>query len=942
MATQFQVTPDGIEFVMDEQLQRKALLYNLLENEKASKQGAIICVPHPEIAALSDVDASILNLPQTLPLQLDIRCDGAIRDAGFKFTIRWIKKDKLPLKEELKRTGSISQIGQRQFRIAEPFYSVCEQLATFNANPPTDGDERMLRWGKIRGLLGEGNEEVISNDHFLHDLRIYYAQRFTLQLNPQGEDISFTPVLLGVDTPNDDPFFNTDTQKEPVLPSTLGEKFSQRFATFNDVRTSYPLENGEYVVIDPLCQKALAVAHKVLKTGTPKERTAFCRNPHRYLKESLGDEIADETLEKLFVETESFSNRVTGIGLWQKKVIPWVQRPSEVWLPPERLGVQIGNERIEIKKDELPRIEKEIQAALESGGGTVQINGKDTPATSELLQAVQDIKQQADPNTHQAKPTDLNHNADRKALLVLDNLENIDYQTIIRTPRKATSSSPTLLKAILLPHQKEGLKWLQSHWISGSPGALLADDMGLGKTLQVLAFLAWIKEERPSPKKPLLIVAPIGLLENWQAEHKKHLSTPGLGELLPLYGPRLRTLTTSSQNEQESGQSTLNRDAIQRADWVLTSYETLRNYQVSFALLPFSVVVFDEAQKIKTPGTGVTEAAKALNSEFTIAMTGTPVENRLADLWCIADTIQPGTVLGDLKSFSKQYEDNVDEAKLKALKNKMELGTEKTPALMLRRMKENHLPGLPKKLIHPLEETRVEMPPRQAEAYKDILERERGVSGKDIVKAIQKIRSVSLHPFRRQGSTSLSDDDYIQASARLIATVKILDDVHQKGEKALLFLESLDMQDARELPLILAHRYQLETIPVINGTVNVQERQKRVQEFEGKQGFDVMILSPKAGGVGLTLTAANHVIHLSRWWNPAVEDQCTDRVYRIGQQRTVHVYYPMAIHPTHKEDCFDMNLHRLIDKKRALSRDLLLPSTVSDADTRQLFDETYR
>lgn len=128
--------------------------------------------------------------------------------------------------------------------------------------------------------------------------------------------------------------------------------------------------------------------------------------------------------------------------------------------------------------------------------------------------------------------------------------------------------------------------------------------------------------------------------------------------------------------------------------------------------------------------------------------------------------------------------------------------------------------------------------------------------------------------------------------------------------------------------------------PLINGSIAAVERQKRVERFQQGEGFDVMILSPRAGGVGLTLTAANHVIHLSRWWNPAVEDQATDRIYRIGQTRPVHVYYPIAIHPTLGEHSFDLKLHALIERKRQLSRSLLVPPSAGSDEINRLFKET--
>jgi SNF2 family DNA or RNA helicase len=333
------------------------------------------------------------------------------------------------------------------------------------------------------------------------------------------------------------------------------------------------------------------------------------------------------------------------------------------------------------------------------------------------------------------------------------------------------------------------------------------------------------------------------------------------------------------------------------------------------------------------------DAAKAVNADFSIAMTGTPVENRLADLWCIADTAQPG-ILGDLKSFSRKYESEESEQNLFTLKEKIWHSPSRKgiPGLMIRRMKEDALDALPKKHIHPLH---TKMPAYQANAYSNAVAQAHKATGSGILQALHHLRSVSLHPFTNQSSNLQSDEDYIRSSARLSATINVLDEIKTKDEKALIFLESLDMQDAMELPLILKTRYRLESLPlVINGTVAAPDRHKRVGMFQSSDGFDVMLLSPRAGGVGLTLTAANHVIHLSRWWNPAVEDQSTDRVYRIGQQRDVHVYYPIAVHPQFGEHSFDIKLHDLIEKKRALSKSLLVPPSASSDEVNQLFSQT--
>jgi HJR/Mrr/RecB family endonuclease len=250
---------------------------------------------------------------------------------------------------------------------------------------------------------------------------------------------------------------------------------------------------------------------------------------------------------------------------------------------------------------------------------------------------------------------------------------------------------------------------------------------------------------------------------------------------------------------------------------------------------------------------------------------------------------------------------------------------------MLRRMKEDHIEALPEKVAHVRP---VAMPPAQAEAYTRVVQTSRG--GRKALEALQHLRNICLHPYAAGDGSS---EEYIQDSARLAETFRILDEVRSRVQKALIFVEAREMQNF--LVQAIPQRYGLrDPILIINGAVSGQLRKGRVDIFQERHGFDVMLLSPRAGGVGLTLTAANHVIHLSRWWNPAVEDQCTDRVYRIGQTRTVHVYYPIARHPTYGDHSFDVKLDSLLARKREMNRSVLAPTAATSADVDELFRST--
>ncbi|MCS6931832.1 MAG: DEAD/DEAH box helicase, partial [Acetobacteraceae bacterium] len=406
-----------------------------------------------------------------------------------------------------------------------------------------------------------------------------------------------------------------------------------------------------------------------------------------------------------------------------------------------------------------------------------------------------------------------------------------------------------------------------------------------------------------------------------------HLAPPGLGRLVAAHGRGLAALRSRDRHCQPA----LDVTALAAADWVLTTYETLRDYDRDFGSIRFAALLFDEAQKIKTPAVRVTDAAKAMNAEFRIALTGTPVENQLVDLWCIVDTVHPGC-LGDLKSFTARFGRRADTKTLARLRRSLDSGFGKRPPLLLRRLREDKLPELPR---HEVRLHRTEMPPLQRQAYEQTVQaaRQDPRRGK-VLETLLKLRATCLHPAPEEAD----DEAFIAASARLRAAIEVLDKIAGRGERALIFVDNLAMQ-ARLSPL-LQRRYRLPSAPmIINGSVNSRGRQERVDHFQaGAGGFDVMILSPRAGGVGLTLTAANHVIHLDRWWNPAVEDQCNGRVLRIGQQRPVEIHVPMAVLPGGRRS-FDDNLHNLLERKRQLMREALLPPEPTEDDLEKLLEE---
>jgi SNF2 family DNA or RNA helicase len=252
---------------------------------------------------------------------------------------------------------------------------------------------------------------------------------------------------------------------------------------------------------------------------------------------------------------------------------------------------------------------------------------------------------------------------------------------------------------------------------------------------------------------------------------------------LPAFGAGLRQL----RRGEIDGRPTLDISALRNAIWVLTTYETLRDYDRDFGQVRFAAAVFDEAQRIKTPAIRLTDAAKGMNIDFRIALTGTPVENRLADLWCIIDAANPGC-LGDLKSFSRQYEQDQDPDRLKRLRATLDQPIGGRPPVMLRRLRRERLPDLPP--LHEREDARV-MPANQAAAYDAAITQARAGGRGDVLAALQRLRAVSLHP---EPHAELDDDEFIAASARFVSTFASLDNIRAAQERALVFVDDLAIQ----------------------------------------------------------------------------------------------------------------------------------------------------
>jgi len=660
-----------------------------------------------------------------------------------------------------------------------------------------------------------------------------------------------------------------------------------------------------------------------------------------------------------------YSPRVEGIGIQKPLVSPYLPRPDGSPFGEDRddvsgidaktvvvnLPVKDGKEiTVLLTPADVAEVEARIKSAKKSGSDA--ITWPDTDTRVDLLEAESTVESVRnawrDPAPDPGAPPAVTDGAPkpkrgaRQELLLRANVESAQYRETRAEILKPDPSRRPVLPASLLPdvklkdHQLVGIAWLQNLIEQGPDycrGAILADDMGLGKTLQLLAFIAALFEKNSSIG-PVLVVAPVSLLENWKAEAMRFFK-PNAFAMLTLYGDELAGLRAplASIDEELVGHGLVR---FLKPDWlanhkvVLTTYETMRDLEFSLAAVHWSVMICDEAQKIKNPGAMVTRSAMKQNVDFKIACTGTPVENSLVDLWCLLDYVQPG-LLGALNEFGSRYRRPIEcEGDPEAQARLIELREIIEPQI-LRRMKSHVAKDLqPKHIVQEAQSLQMSQFQKTLyvnalEAYRNRQSAQNGARFKTVLELISFLRRVCTDPKEPGQGTFVPIElgEYRKRSPKLDWLLDTLKDIKARGEKVIVFCEFREMQRMLVHYIEEVHKFRPD---VINGDTSTSakpefSRQKRIDAFQSKPGFGVIILSPVAVGFGVNIQAANHVIHFSRTWNPAKEDQATDRAYRIGQTKPVYVYYPVVRAKDFKT--FDVKLHELLEQKRALAGDML-------------------
>jgi len=562
--------------------------------------------------------------------------------------------------------------------------------------------------------------------------------------------------------------------------------------------------------------------------------------------------------------------------------------------------------------------EEELRACLEHGRRLVQLeDGSYAPIDPEkvgdVLTRMAEIYATAGmkdklPLSQAGRVQDLlkmvqNAKVSASAKTLFAKIEDIDEIPSVAKPRT--------LKADLRPYQKDGFSWLVFlHELNS--GGILADDMGLGKTVQAIALLLWAKSKYK--RKLNLVVAPTSVVPNWEREIAK-------------FAPGLKTLVWQGPNRSQRAPE------IEKADVMITSYALLRRDEELLQALDLRYVILDEAQHIKNPMSQTARSAKKLSSERRLALTGTPIENRLSELWSIFDFVSPG-LLGTLKTFEERIARPIDRGDMDTAQRLR--GTIKP--FVMRRLKRDVAADLPDKIE---QEMIVPLAEEQSKLYKQVLGQVRksvlsevekkGVSKAQIqiLAALTRLRQVACDPrLMKLPDTDFDADD----SGKLGALREIVDEAIDGNHRVLVFSQFVEM---------LNHiRAALDTDGVqyeyLDGST--KNRIDRVDRFNEDTSVPVFLISLKAGGTGLNLTGADTVVHFDPWWNPAVEDQATDRAHRIGQTKNVNVYKLIAA-GTVEEKILELSAKKRELVSNVLSTEGSPLKGLTKADVDNLFSE---
>lgn len=865
-------------------------------------------VRNENIYLFEDAERDILGLPAEYPFEMYIQTNGnTLTQDGFKYDILFYTFYPGGYCLPFNINGPYLHINECDYILSKEQYDLYNAILEFNSlnEELRTSKNNFIHFSEIRGLSEKASAKL---DSYLSETSVFIPNKIKILVEYHNDILSVTPTIVHENA----------------------KQFTERFCKKEDVSDVYTLKSDggkrtKVVLNEDQVNKLTEIRKKYSCIADERIIDGIMATPERYFDTDTFD------------LTEFYSDRVIKIGLYKPKYYTFICPYKSEWLPGIKIEDSINGTTnlFFASESELDEFEKTVKLA--DTDGNKSINWNDTEINiNNVLKCIPVIREQLQDKT---KSYCKNEHLAENVLIIKENAEQLGYKVDVIKEEEVTKysfiKSNNLNSSIeLKKHQVEGIAWMQYLVKNKYRGCLLADDMGLGKTLQILYFLQWHRNDMNRENKPYLIVAPVSLLDNWKEEYERFFINPKM---------KIDIITSRNLHKIFDKEEI---QFLQSKDIIITNYETIRLCQLNFCAVDYAVVVLDEAQKAKSPGTLITNSVKAIKSDFKIAVTGTPVENTLVDLWCILDFSVPG-LLGTAKDFSKTYQNP-----LKNLDTDIEdLGIQLRKRLGIyfkRRLKSDIASELPKKSIYRIEK---EMPAYQKNRYKEELATAIKVKNSEsyipgfMFKVISALRRISDSPYLAESNIDMIDsNDVINNSAKLNTTVELLRNIQSKGEKVIVFSDHKDTQ--RMLHKVIYDIFDID-VKIINGdmpataVVGSQKisRQQAIDQFQSKQGFNIIIMSPLAAGIGLNITGANNVIHYSRFWNPAKENQATDRAYRIGQKKDVNVYYPMAI--CNEFTTFDETIDGLLNKKSTLAEATLFPTSRIEIKQQELYESLF-
>lgn len=906
---------DWISF-QTEFISQYAIIQEFLDNGLAVTKDMGVEIEVEDILSLSDVDKRLLGLPSDYPFVIFIEADGILSQGSFKFKVGFF--DFVPNGNRLflNRKCVLLNNSECQYLLSLNQYKVLEAIDSFNSLPESARTfkHNLSCFADIK-ILSDDVATIM--DSFLQSQNVLHPDNIKINVSFENEVLELKPSIDSLNQESLEIAFDLSASVKPVY----------NVANINGITTRVIMNDSQKQELTKLKQNR--------RISDPNLINQIVDNPENFFDDNV-------------VDLSFFSQRVREIGIYKPKFYPFICPYKSEWIPGFVVKDKLNGEKKVYFKNSIELAEFEAEINIAKKNGNLQFVFKNENVSLEDAEKIVLIAKKQFDNPKEPVVKESNTNSEG-VLIIKENAELLEYIENIQIPDSLNHvffNLNNLVNSVeLKDHQIEGVAWLQSLFRQNLNGCLLADDMGLGKTLQLLYFIEWHAQYINSDK-PYLIVAPVSLLENWEMEYRRFFNPLTL---------ELRIMFGSSGIGREFSKSEVS--DLQRKQLILTNYESLRLFQMNLCAVDYSIVVLDEAQKIKNPGTLVTNASKALKADFKIAMTGTPVENTLVDLWCIMDFSVPG-LLGNAKDFSRRYQKPLNNEDTDILVLGEQLKTQ-IGFFIKRRLKIDVAKDLPNKYVKVVSKV---MPDVQANRYfvEIGLATNNELIGVDrrnqILKSLWAIRDISDHPYLVDNQINMFNSlELISSSAKLQILIEILRDVQTKSEKVIVFADRKETQ--KMLQKVIYETFDLSPPSIINGDTPASKqkesscklsRQQTIDRFQNEKGFNVIIMSQLAAGVGLNVVGANHVVHYSRHWNPAKEEQATDRVYRMGQTKDVVIYYPMAVFPESYQNTngepqksFDEILDVLLVRKKSLSSSALFPTEQSEVNPEEIFDRVF-